>query len=161
MQTPTGEDRTHEEHSNTVFQDEETMKHKEECVAEKPAPAGRPLPVLRWPICQNRLQRLGIDRKRAGTVCQGCRHDIEEGCPNTRVWSVNAETGVVTMCRAEDLVYCKHYDCGCGLCASFLFQNPVPLAARGCQATSAQCGRLPIPARNTNKGEMRDEKLPV
>ena len=88
--------------------------------------------ILRLPTCQNRFARLGIDAERNGTVCQGCRYDLYEGCPNTRAWSLDALTGhIKPICKAEDLVYCKHYDCGCDLCANFHYGTPVPLSARG------------------------------
>ena len=92
---------------------------------------GRTTPVLRWPTCQARFARLGLDTERAGTVCQGCRHDLEAGCPNTRAWSLDAVSGEVKpVCAAGALVYCRHYDCGCDLCANFVSGTPLPLAAR-------------------------------
>jgi len=97
---------------------------------ERPTP--RPTLALRQPVCQNRFARLGLDTERAGTVCQGCRYNLDEGCPNTRAWSFDAETGTIKpVCHPEDLVYCKHYDCGCDLCANILYGTPLPPVARG------------------------------
>lgn len=91
----------------------------------------RPIPMLRQPICQNRFTRLGLDMERAGTVCQGCRYNLKQGCPNTRAWSLDAETGTIKpVCNPETLVYCKHYDCGCDLCANALYGTPLPFVAR-------------------------------
>lgn len=89
-------------------------------------------PILRWPVCQNRFERLNLDAGRGGTVCQGCRYDLREGCPNTRAWSLDGKTGEVkAICEPEALVYCRHYDCGCDLCANYLNGTPLPFSARG------------------------------
>ena len=88
-------------------------------------------PVLRMPRCQTLFAHLGLDTEREGTVCQGCKYNLEEGCPNTRAWSLDRAGGVKPVCRAEDLVYCKHYDCGCDHCANYLQGTPLPMAARG------------------------------
>lgn len=89
-------------------------------------------PTLRLPACQMRFERNALDAGRTGTVCQGCRHDLHYGCPNTRAWALDARTGgVKPLCNAEDLVYCRHYDCGCDLCANFLQGTPMPSASRG------------------------------
>ena len=88
-------------------------------------------PVLRLPRCQEFFERLGLDEDRAGTVCQGCQFSLEEGCPNTRAWSLDRDGGVKPACGAQDLVYCKHYDCGCDHCANYLYGTPIPMAARG------------------------------
>ena len=85
---------------------------------------------LRWPVCQDRFERLDLDSDREGTVCRGCLFDLRDGCPNTRAWSLDCE-GIKPVCEAGDLVYCRHYDCGCDLCANFHGGVPLPLAARG------------------------------
>ena len=86
---------------------------------------------LRWPVCQDRFERLSLDEDRVGTVCRGCLFDLKDGCPNTRAWSLDARGGIKPVCEAEDLVYCRHYDCGCDLCANFHGGVPLPLASRG------------------------------
>jgi hypothetical protein len=91
---------------------------------------GQP-PVLRVPRCQNLFEHLGLDTERAGTFCQGCRFRLENGCPNTRAWRLDREAGVKPLCREEDLVYCRHYDCGCDHCANYLRGTPLPAVARG------------------------------
>jgi hypothetical protein len=88
-------------------------------------------PVLRLPRCQELFERLGLDVERGGTVCQGCRYSLEDGCPNTRAWSLDRFGDVKPVCQAKDLVYCKHYDCGCDHCANYLQGTPMPLASRG------------------------------
>ena len=88
-------------------------------------------PMLRLPRCQELFERLELDKDRNGTVCQGCQFRLAEGCPNTRAWSLDRMGGVKPVCGEKDLVYCKHYDCGCDHCANFKDGTPVPLAARG------------------------------
>jgi hypothetical protein len=91
----------------------------------------RTVPPLRWPTCQARFERFGLDMERVGTVCQGCRYDLSAGCPNIRAWSLDAQSGeIMPVCAPGDLFYCRHYDCGCDLCANFVSGTPLPLAAR-------------------------------
>jgi hypothetical protein len=84
-------------------------------------------PILRLPTCQSRFERLGLDAERAGTVCHGCQFNLEDGCPNTRAWSLDGGS-IKPICEAETLVYCRHYDCGCDLCENFLSGMPIPPA---------------------------------
>lgn len=78
---------------------------------------------LRLPVCRNRHADNGNDIDRQGTVCQGCIHRLEEGCPNVRAWSLHATEGVVSACEAAKLVHCQHYDCGCDRCAIMTRRN--------------------------------------
>ena len=109
------------------------MDYDKRATGSVSASGSNPLKLtLRWPLCQNRFERLGLDAVRSNTVCRGCREDLQSGCSNTRAWSLDADTGEVKPnCSEHDLVYCRHYDCGCDLCANFISGVPVPLAARG------------------------------
>ncbi|MEP6754467.1 MAG: hypothetical protein ABJA67_03115 [Chthonomonadales bacterium] len=75
--------------------------------------------MLRIPVCQTRVGEQNLDAARHKTVCEGCQFDINDGCPNTRVWKMTRAGKPVSNCKPEDLVYCRHYDCGCDECVKF------------------------------------------